>query len=64
MNNQRSICRGANPRDCRSDELKAVIAAVTKAVDDLGLAIADAGYTWTPGMRKAYEKAFAELKTP
>jgi hypothetical protein len=27
-----------------------------KALDDLGVAIADAGYTWTPEMRSAYEK--------
>ena len=25
------------------------------ALDKLGLAITDAGYTWTPEMRKAYE---------
>jgi hypothetical protein len=27
-----------------------------EAIDDLGLAISDAGYTWTPEMRRAYEK--------
>jgi hypothetical protein len=27
------------------------------AVDALGVAIADAGYTWTPEMRSAYERA-------
>jgi hypothetical protein len=27
-----------------------------EALDDLGVAIADAGYTWTPEMRSAYEK--------
>jgi hypothetical protein len=26
------------------------------ALDKLGLAITDAGYTWTPEMRKAYEE--------
>lgn len=26
------------------------------ALDKLGLAIANAGYTWTPEMREAYEK--------
>lgn len=26
------------------------------ALDELGLAITNAGYTWTPEMRKAYEK--------
>ena len=26
------------------------------ALDALGVAIADAGYTWTPEMRAAYEK--------
>jgi hypothetical protein len=89
MNNQNSICRGANPRDCRADELKTVIAAQSRAleeadalaqkhltnadneiaglkqkisatvvaIDDFGAAIADAGYIWTPLMRKAYERA-------
>lgn len=28
-----------------------------KAVDDLGIAIAEAGYEWTPAMREAYERA-------
>lgn len=27
-----------------------------KKLDDLGVAIADAGYTWTPAMREAYER--------
>jgi hypothetical protein len=34
--------------------------AVLDAVDALGVAIADAGYAWTPGMRAAYEKATAD----
>lgn len=28
-----------------------------RAVDALGVAIANAGYSWTPEMRKAYEEA-------
>jgi hypothetical protein len=31
--------------------------AALDAVDALGVAIADAGYTWTPEMRAAYELA-------
>jgi hypothetical protein len=31
--------------------------AVLDAVDALGAAITDAGYTWTPAMRDAYERA-------
>ena len=27
-----------------------------QALDDLGVAIAEAGYNWTPRMRSAYEK--------
>ncbi len=34
----------------------------TSALDRLGLAITDAGYTWTSEMRKAYEEAVAELE--
>lgn len=30
---------------------------VLDQVDALGLAIAEAGYTWTPAMRSAYERA-------
>ena len=30
---------------------------VLDAIDALGVAIADAGYTWTPEMRAAYERA-------
>lgn len=47
---------------CEAMELK-VRAAITEmqalrnALDTLGVAIADAGYTWTPEMRKAYEVA-------
>jgi hypothetical protein len=29
--------------------------ALREAIDALGVAIADAGYAWTPAMRKAYE---------
>ena len=32
------------------------------ALDKLGLAITDAGYTWTPEMRKAYEKGVRQEK--
>ena len=32
-------------------------AALRKALDDLGVAIADAEYVWTPEMRTAYESA-------
>ena len=32
------------------------------ALDKLGLAIANAGYTWTPEMRKAYEKGIKEFE--
>ena len=28
-----------------------------RSLDALGLSIADAGYTWTPAMKKAYEQA-------
>lgn len=31
-------------------------------LDELGLAIANAGYTWTPEMRKAYEKGVRKQK--
>lgn len=31
------------------------IERMTNALDALGIAIADAGYEWTPAMRKAYE---------
>lgn len=31
-----------------------------KALDELGLAITNAGYTWTPEMRSAYEKGIRE----
>jgi len=36
---------------------KDVIAGLQAKLDALGVAIADAGYTWTPEMRKAYEMA-------
>ena len=32
----------------------------TKALDALGVAITNAGYTWTPEMRNAYEKGIRE----
>jgi hypothetical protein len=31
-------------------------------LDELGLAITNAGYTWTPEMRKAYEKGVRQQK--
>jgi hypothetical protein len=31
-------------------------------LDELGIAITDAGYTWTPEMRKAYEKGVRQEK--
>jgi hypothetical protein len=31
-------------------------------LDELGLTIANAGYTWTPEMRKAYEKGARQQK--
>ena len=31
-----------------------------QALDELGLAITNAGYTWTPEMRSAYEKGIRE----
>ena len=31
--------------------------AALDAFDDLGLAITDAGYAWSPAMRDAYERA-------
>jgi len=34
--------------------------AYKKKLDELGLAIVDAGYTWTPAMRKAYERKVKE----
>ena len=34
----------------------------TKALDELGVAIANAGYDWTPEMRRAYEKGIRESK--
>lgn len=37
------------------DEIERLRAALD-ALDALGVAIADAGYTWTPEMRAAYEK--------
>jgi hypothetical protein len=33
------------------------------ALDKLGLAIANAGYTWTPEMREAYENGVKEFET-
>lgn len=30
------------------------------ALDELGMAITNAGYTWTPEMRKAYERGVRE----
>jgi hypothetical protein len=37
----------------------------TEALDELGLAITNAGYKWTSEMRKAYEKGHNEhLSTP
>ena len=35
---------------------------LNKALDALGLAITNAGYTWTPEMRSAYEKGIRESK--
>jgi len=32
----------------------------TKSLDELGLAITNAGYTWTTEMRKVYEKGIKE----
>ena len=40
----------------RMDALLDRIAELEAALDALGVAIADAGYTWTPEMRAAYEK--------
>lgn len=37
-------------------EVIAEIERLRAALDALGVAIADAGYTWTPEMRAAYEK--------
>jgi len=40
------------------DELQQALRLVDiykKKLDELGLAIVDAGYPWTPAMRKAYE---------
>ena len=34
----------------------------TKALDELGVAIANAGYDWTPEMRSAYEKGSRKSK--
>jgi len=34
--------------------------AYKEKLDELGLAIVDAGYTWTPAMRKAYERKVKE----
>ena len=34
----------------------------TKALDELALAITNAGYEWTPEMRSAYEKGIRESK--
>ncbi len=34
------------------------------AVDELGVAIADAGYTWTPEMRAAFERATETTASP
>jgi hypothetical protein len=31
-------------------------------LDELGMAITNAGYTWTPEMRKAYEKGVRQQK--
>jgi len=38
-------------RDCKNR-----IAELEAALDAFGVAIADAGYAWTPEMRSAYEK--------
>lgn len=35
---------------------------MTDALDKLGLAITNAGYTWTPEMRKAYEEGVRQMK--
>jgi hypothetical protein len=40
-------------RDCAVAEVE----RLRKALDDLGAAIADAEYIWTPAMRTAYESA-------
>jgi len=37
-----------------------LVDAYSKKVLDLGLAIVDAGYTWTPAMRRAYERKVKE----
>lgn len=34
----------------------------TKALDDFALAVAHAGYEWTPEMRSAYEKGIRESR--
>jgi len=37
-----------------------LVDAYSKKVLDLGLAIVDEGYTWTPAMRRAYERKVKE----
>jgi len=37
-----------------------LVDAYSKKVLDLGLAIVDAGYAWTPAMRRAYEQKVKE----
>lgn len=46
------LSTGANYVQEAADEIERLRAAL----DALGVAIADAGYTWTPEMRAAYEK--------
>ena len=41
----------------RIERLLAEVERLRGALDALGVAIADAGYTWTPEMRTAYEGA-------
>ena len=36
----------------------------TNALDELALAITNAGYEWTPEMRRAYEKGIRQDKLP
>ncbi len=40
----------------RLEFMQREIERLRAALDALGVAIADAGYTWTPEMRAAYEK--------
>lgn len=42
--------------DCLIQRMADEIERLRAALDALGVAIANAGYTWTPEMRSAYEK--------